>query len=285
MHNLDHFVMPVANLTSARERYTQLGFTVAANASHPFGTQNCCIFFSDGTFIEPLAIGNPAAYDEASANKNAFVAGHKAFTAKCGLEGFSHLVVKSVDARAEHQSYLNQSIIGGDILDFGRVFTKADGTLGEVAFRLAFAEAGQSSDARFFACEVVKAVAGGRGTLVNHANGVTRTKRVVISAETPSNFERFFAQFLDAAPKSKDDGVVFSTDSGDVEIMTPGALHRIYGLMAAASLQLQALVLQVADLSATRVMLAKNNIRVHDTDDRIIIPPPLGQGGTLVFEE
>jgi len=50
---LDHLVLPVANIDVARKRYGQLGFTIGADAKHPFGTENCCIFFEDGTFLEP----------------------------------------------------------------------------------------------------------------------------------------------------------------------------------------------------------------------------------------
>jgi hypothetical protein len=29
---------------------------VAADARHPFGTENACVFFADGTYLEPLAL-------------------------------------------------------------------------------------------------------------------------------------------------------------------------------------------------------------------------------------
>ena len=44
------------HLGVARTRLTALGFTVAPNGVHPFGTANCCVYLSDGTFLEPLAI-------------------------------------------------------------------------------------------------------------------------------------------------------------------------------------------------------------------------------------
>ena len=56
---LDHVVLPVADLGVARARLTALGFTVAPDGLHPFGTANCCVYLADGTFLEPLAVGDP----------------------------------------------------------------------------------------------------------------------------------------------------------------------------------------------------------------------------------
>ena len=53
---IDHLVLPVRDLDLARARYEALGFRVAAEARHPFGTENACIFLQDGTYLEPLAL-------------------------------------------------------------------------------------------------------------------------------------------------------------------------------------------------------------------------------------
>ena len=54
---LDHVVLPVPDLDIARDRLANLGFQVAPDARHSFGSENACVFFENGTFIEPLAIG------------------------------------------------------------------------------------------------------------------------------------------------------------------------------------------------------------------------------------
>jgi hypothetical protein len=287
MRNLDHFVMPVADLASARARYLSLGFTVAPEANHPFGTQNCCIFFSDGTFIEPLAIGNAAAYSQAVSENHSFVGGHYHFTNKNGPEGFSHLVVNSKNAHADHASFCMLEISGGNIVDFGRTFTKADGTQGEVAFSLAFAREPMADDASFFACEIVKSVPGGRGTLVNHENGVLRTKQVLASASEPEMFRSFFDQLLQVENANVENGISFKTATGVVSVLTSDQLLEEFGIRVKdqKQLHLQALVLQVADIGGTRDLLAKNNVSVHENKNRIIVPPASGQGGTIVFEE
>ena len=53
-HLLDHLVLPTVNIAMARERLGRLGFTVAPDARHPFGTENACVFFADKTYLEGL---------------------------------------------------------------------------------------------------------------------------------------------------------------------------------------------------------------------------------------
>ncbi len=74
LHPLDHLVLPTAGLDTARQRLEALGFTVAPMGVHPFGTRNCCVYLADGTFMEPLAIGDAAVADDAARAGNVFVA-------------------------------------------------------------------------------------------------------------------------------------------------------------------------------------------------------------------
>ncbi len=66
-HPLDHLVLPVTDIELARERLGRLGFTVAAEGRHPFGTENACVFFADKTYLEPLGIASAKKYEESVA--------------------------------------------------------------------------------------------------------------------------------------------------------------------------------------------------------------------------
>jgi hypothetical protein len=57
-HPLDHLVLPTGSLDAVRSRLSSLGFIVAPTGIHPFGTENACVFLADGTYLEPLAVGN-----------------------------------------------------------------------------------------------------------------------------------------------------------------------------------------------------------------------------------
>ena len=101
---IDHLVLPVTTLTLARSRLTSLGFTVAPDARHPFGTGNCCVFFEDRTFLEPITILDRTAADMAAAEGVIFVKRIKRFTERHG-EGFAMVALKSEDAEADHAAF------------------------------------------------------------------------------------------------------------------------------------------------------------------------------------
>ena len=63
---VDHVVLPTADLSVVRKRMKKLGFTVAPEALHPFGTKNACVYLSDGTYLEPVAVAQREACEEAA---------------------------------------------------------------------------------------------------------------------------------------------------------------------------------------------------------------------------
>ncbi len=97
-HPLDHVVLPVVNIDLARERLGKLGFTVAADARHPFGTENACVFFADKTYLEPLGIASVEESEASARQGNVFTARNRAFRFRCGEEGLSGLAFGSKDA-------------------------------------------------------------------------------------------------------------------------------------------------------------------------------------------
>lgn len=111
-HPLDHLVLPTGSLEVARARLTSLGFVVAPTGIHPFGTENCCVFLADGTYLEPLAIGSEQAAIEAAAAGNVFVARDRAYRESRGDEGFSAVVLGTGNADADHVRYVEAGLSG-----------------------------------------------------------------------------------------------------------------------------------------------------------------------------
>ncbi|TIU44722.1 MAG: VOC family protein, partial [Mesorhizobium sp.] len=70
----------------------------APTGIHPFGTENCCVFFTDGTYLEPLAIGNEQTADLAISEGNVFVARDRLYRQTLGEEGFSAVVFGTANA-------------------------------------------------------------------------------------------------------------------------------------------------------------------------------------------
>jgi hypothetical protein len=115
---IDHCVLPVADLGVARQRLTALGFTVAPEGVHPFGTKNACVYFADDTFLEPLARGNAGAISQAGGGRQCLRLARRGLRRAHGEEGFSALVFKTDDADADHEAFSQ-----------GRAFCRADADL------------------------------------------------------------------------------------------------------------------------------------------------------------
>lgn len=274
---LDHVVLPTASLAVARERLSALGFTVSPEGIHPFGTVNCCVYLADGTFLEPLAVGDAAAVEQAVAASNVFVARDRAFRAAHGDEGFSALVFASEDADDDHREFVAAGVSAGPRLDFSRPFVDAAGRADVASFRLAFAaEPGNADGAFFFGCERANAPKVDRSALQVHANGARRV--VAIEASTSDVQEAL--GFLSGIARSRAE-----TEAGAAKVTLANADVVVRDAGASAGIRLDAIVFAVDDLTALRTLLAERGV-AHDLDgNRLVIPPAPGQGATFIFED
>lgn len=285
---IDHLVLPIVDLDTSRRRLTRLGFTVATDARHPFGTENACVFFADDTYLEPLAIGSREDCLEAARQGNVFVARDQAFRFRRG-EGLSAIVVKTGDATADDVRYRAEGLSGGSILEFARQFRFPDGRTAEGAFRLAFATDLRAPDFFAFACERVNPLPTDRGALLVHANGAAGLARVVLVEENPSDFQYLLEMVLvqrDVTAHSF--GLSIETANATVEVLTPDGFRAHYGRSPAHSergLIGAAVVVAVADLGVTEACLAANGVEHQRIGARLVVAPEKGQGATFAFEE
>jgi len=67
---LDHVGVGVRDLAQATQSFTALGFVVVPGGRHPGGTENNAIFFPDGSYLELLAVHDPAKAAEMAATIN-----------------------------------------------------------------------------------------------------------------------------------------------------------------------------------------------------------------------
>lgn len=285
---IDHLVLPVSELETCRARLTRLGFTVASDARHPFGTQNACVFFANDTYLEPLAIGSREDCLEAARAGNAFVARDQAFRFRRG-EGLSAMVVKTEDAAADHHRYTEEGLSGGRVLQFSRQFRFPDGRTAEGAFHLAFAADLRAPDFFAFACQRINPLPADRGALIEHANGAMGLARIVLTEENPSDFQYFLETVLcqrDVTAHSF--GLSISTANATVDVLTAEGLRVQYGtepMHTERGLIGASVVLSVADLGVTEACLAANGVHHHKTGARLVVALEKGQGVAFAFEE
>jgi hypothetical protein len=286
-HPLDHLVLPTADLAVARTRLTALGFTVAPRGVHPFGTDNCCVYFSDGTFMEPLAINDAGTAAEAMAAGNTFVARDKAYRDRLGEEGFSAVVFGTGNAGADHARYVEAGISAGNRLDFSRPFIDAAGNSDTASFRLAFAAAVDAPESFLFACERVNAPKVDRTSLQAHANGVAGMAEIVAVSSDPS---KQYDLLRAAAHPSGQDSLAESTltlANASITVLDADAFEERFdiSLGAPSRLRFVAIVFSVANIASLRKLLAANGIEPHLRGDSVMVSPAPGQGAIFGFKE
>ncbi|PRX09875.1 UNVERIFIED_ORG: glyoxalase-like protein [Martelella mediterranea] len=285
---LDHLVLPVVDLATARLRLSALGFSVAPDARHPFGTENACVYFTDATYLEPLGIADLQIYENHVRQGAEFVSRDRAFRFRVGEDGLSAVVFKSENAEADHASFADAGIAAGDLFSFTRKFQRDDGSEAEAGFRLAFAADLRAPDLFFFTCERLAALSP-PDDLLAHQNGVTGIATVLIGEDNPMEFEALLQQLsnchdIDIHPH----GVTVEGAGAGLSIFTHEALSARYGIAPVATgrgLVGRGIVFETVDLANTGDILRQNDI-IHETaDDMIRVPPASGQGVTFIFKE
>ena len=286
---LDHLVLPVADLATAATRYKQLGFTVASEALHPFGTENACVFLSDKTYLEPLAIAKREDCEAAAIAGNVFVARDQAYRFRRG-EGLSAIVLGTDDAVADHERFRSLGISAGDMLDFSRRMGLPDGTQALASFRLAFAADLRSPDFFLFTCQRLQPLPADRSTLETHANGVTGLSEVILSEPNPTDFQYLLQEALDERRVSAHSfGMDIEAGNGvQISVLNPAGMAGFFGRETSAhsrGLRGRAVVFKVADLKETERRLAANAVSYFRKDNRLIVPEAPGQGVIFAFGE
>ncbi|MCP9230234.1 VOC family protein [Mesorhizobium sp. LMG 17147] len=283
-HPLDHLVLPTASLDIARARLTLLGFTVAPTGIHPFGTENCCVFLTDGTYLEPLVVADRQAVAKAIANRNVFVARDRTYREENGDEGFSAVALGTESAAADYARYMEAGLSAGDALSFSRAFTDATGTSDTASFKLAFAATGKATDAFLFACERIDAPNVDRTALQAHANGATGIVEVVAVTGEPFEQGRLISI---AAGIEAQGGTVYELPNAVVTILDPAAYSARFGIPAGAPSELRfaGIVFSIRHADAVAKLLAANSVEHHTRGGDIIVPPAPGQGAAFIFRE
>ncbi|MER9108257.1 VOC family protein [Mesorhizobium sp. M0848] len=285
-HPLDHLVLPTQSLEVARARLTALGFVVAPTGIHPFGTENCCVFLADGTYLEPLAVGDEQVATKAIADGNVFVTRDRAYRDSNGDEGFSAIVLSTGNADADHARYVGAGISAGDMLGFSRAFTDPAGKSDIASFKLAFAAGAEATDAFLFACERVNAPDVDRTALQAHANGATGIVEILAISDAPGKQHGLISVAVDD-PAADRQGGRFPLPNADLSVLDGAAFTARFGLPAGAptDLRFAAVVFSVGNADVTSRLLAANSVQHDIAGNDIVVRPAPGQGAAFIFRE
>ena len=294
----DHCVLPCVDLGQARAWLSALGFTVARDALHPFGTANACVYFADDTYLEPLAIHDQARYDEAIAQGNVFVRHDRAHRGRADACGFSAIAIKCEDAAGDHSAFVAQGISAGSVLAFSRPFVTADGQSGEkggekgdeASFRLAFARMPDMAGPLFFACQRLNQPVIDRSDLIRHDNGAMGTSGLILVAADPHAYRPLFSAIFgqEAIIGEPDGTIVIACKHQNLHVMPCARWNRLAGKQDAGNdgaLRIVAAGFRVPDIEACAGFLSRRGMAFRLKDQRLLVDPVSGQEACFYFEE
>jgi hypothetical protein len=284
-HGLDHIVHAVRDLDAAAEFYARAGFTVGVRNRHPWGTQNRIVQLKK-FYIEILEVAEPEKIVPHGAHSFSFGAFNRDFLAS--HEGFSMLILNSSDAADDARAFEAAGIGGFEVFDFAREGAKPDGTPVRLAFSLAFAADPASPDVRFAVCQHHFPENFWNPAFQTHANGARAVPGAVLVAENPTDHHIFLKALAGVSDlHSSSIGIKARTENGDVEIMEQVAFRDQFGVSPAVEgegMTLNALRFEVADIAQTEASLRQAGIESHRHVGRLVVPPDVGFGATLIFE-
>jgi hypothetical protein len=286
---LDHAVLPVPTLEAARTRLTQLGFTVAPDAAHPFGTANCCVFLADGAYLEPLAVSERETCEREAIAGNVFVARDQAYRFRCGDNGFSALAFESFDAEADQLLFERKGISAGRMLRFSRMFRDNAGNAAEARFATAFAADLRAPDMFLLASQRLAMPDIGDAFLRRHENGVVGITNVIATESNPADFQYFLQDVINQRDQNAHSfGLGIAAANANICALTPDGFRMWLGASqggAERGLRLRGIIFAVAEIGETRKFLESNGIAALSVGARLIVEPAIGQGAYFGFEE
>lgn len=280
---LDHFVLAVRDLDAAGRFYERLGFTVSVRNRHPWGTENRIVQFP-GTFLELITVGQGA--DIAPHRPGEFSFGAFVRDGLAGGEGFLMLVLESVGAGADKDSFDSAGIGGFETFHFAREGRRPDGSPVQVAFTLAFARDPLAPGAGFFTCQQHYPENFWNPAFQAHPNGATGVPGVLLAAAKPAEHAGFLSAFTGVAqPAAAPGSLRFDLPRGRIDVLDRSALEAATGLaIPDDSTRLVGFRVAVADITqqVRRLEAAGLPFRAHE--GALVVPPGAAFGTAILFE-
>lgn len=278
--NLDHVVLPVPDLPIARERYSLLGFNVAPDGRHKFGTENCCIKFANGTFIEPLAIGHRETVEANATRGNNFLRRDAAYRFRHGDDGFWGISLSSDDTSRDRKILKKAGYNTGRLVQVKRTGVHA---------RLSFALDERAPDFSMFLCQDMIEMPPADPALTNHANGAHRISRVTLYEHLPEDFQ-YYLQTVSGVREARSHsfGMDIELPNATLSILNESGMRAHYGCEEAPAgrgLRAMAFDIEVSSLAEVEQILNVGQVTSRRIGQRLIVNSAIGQGAIIAFVE
>jgi len=276
VERIDHPVVAVRDLESAREQYERLGFVVPPAGRHQeWGTVNVCIMFKDD-YLEIRGVGDP----------NKFLAGLDTFLVHgeglCGV---------AFNARSADESYAQGLALGLGIEPPRRLNRKL--ILEDRTLDLHFKTVMLSHDlypglTHANLCEHLTPHELRQPGWLDHSNGVIAFGRLVGVVRDFDNAQKVYERLL-GAHNVKREPQRLRLDFGvgaDIEfISSEEAARRGDAQPARGESHIASATLLVKDIASTLALFKNNGIRFRQADGQISVDPADACGAHLYFKQ
>ena len=277
---LDHVVFPVPDLEVARARYEQLGFTVAPDGRHKFGTENACVKFADGAFIEPLAIGHRETVEAHMVKGNNFLRRDASYRFRHGNNGFWGVSLSTKDSAADRKMLRKAGYNTGKLVTVKRKGVHA---------RLSFALDERAPDFSIFMCQDMMEAPVFKAELLSHANGAKGISRVTLCEHLPEDFQYYLQTATGQREvRSHSFGMDMALSNVTLSVLNAEGMNQYYGvsdILETRGLRAQAIDVEVKNLKTMEEILSENSISFRQIGPRLIVDPAKGQGALIAFVE
>jgi Glyoxalase-like domain len=269
--DIDHLVVVVNDLTTARERYERLGFKTTPLGRHPWGTANHLVQFPRN-FIELLGVVDTGELTSTSEDHFSFGAHAHEFLRR--REGMCMLVLTTGDADADAEQWKARGLHAYPPFHWSRRATLPDGTETTVAFSLSFVVSPLMPELAFFSCQQHNPEAFWKPQYQQHANGARGVRAVTLVDEEPTRHAEFFSALLnDARMEISPESLTMHCGHGEIRVQSPRAFAARYPAARPAGqgvgAALRAASIEVTDLNRVARCLADKGI-IHARSDSAI---------------
>ncbi len=198
------------------------------------------------------------------------------------------LLLNSRNAIEDARAFESSGISDFDVFNFGREGTKPDGTPVKLAFSLAFARDAASPGIGFAVCQHHFPENFWNPAFQTHANGAKTSTGVVLVADNPAGHQRFIKAYTGiSAVDANSAGITARTENGNIDILPPMSFRDRFGVSSGVTgegMVFGALRFAVADLAQTEALHRQNGTASQHHGGRLVVPPKLAHGATLIFE-
>jgi len=274
INGIDHCLVGVHDLETARRSFARLGFTLSAMGRHPrWGTANTCLMFPQN-YIELLSI-----VDDSAANPVLRQFLHH-------RQGLTAVALATDDAGEAAAALAAAGLAAPAPEDLSRTLELPEGPA-EPRFRLLHLPPEATPNLTLMLTQHLDPALVWRPEWQVHANGAQAITAVTVVVDDPEGLiEPYEAIFGAGSGSTTDDTLAVFTGRDRIMFVTPTDLGLLYpGIKVAEDLALPwiaALSLRVADTDATVACLEAGSVPYLRTDDGVVRVAPEEACGVIL---